>query len=83
MSGPFPALTCGFAEMSVRRLVERWESYATPPGGIVLRAATLAQEVPGDALSLPLNEDIGRKAAMVVNQALEPVHVSVWISDLD
>jgi hypothetical protein len=52
-------------------VVERWESYATPPGDIVLAAATLAQEIPGDMLALPLNEGAGRKAAMV--SAIGPV----------
>jgi Domain of unknown function (DUF5919) len=46
-------------------VVERWESSTTPPGDIVLAAATLAQEVPGDVLTLPLTEGAGRKAALV------------------
>ncbi len=61
-------------------MVDSWESYATPPGDIVLAAATLAQEVPGDVLSLPLNEDAGRKAAMV--SAIGPVMDSMGDSSV-
>jgi hypothetical protein len=62
----FAALLSGLVGWEVRPgVVERWESQATPPGDIVLAAATLAQEVPGDVLALPLNEGAGRKAALV------------------
>jgi Domain of unknown function (DUF5919) len=62
----FAVLLSGLVGWEVRPgVVERWESSATPPGDIVLAAATLAQEVPGDVLALPLNEGAGRKAAMV------------------
>lgn len=66
-------------------VVERWESYATPPGDVVLAAATLAQEVPGDVLALPLNEDAGRKAAMVsaIGPALDSMGDSSVISYTD
>src|SRR4029077_18931589 len=66
-------------------VVERWESYATPPGDIVLAAATLAQEVPGDVLALPLNEGAGRKAAMVsaIGPALDSMGDSSVISYTD
>jgi hypothetical protein len=68
----FAILLSGLVGWDVRPgVVERWESYATPPGDIVLAAATLAQEIPGDVLALPLNEDAGRKAAMV--SAIGPV----------
>jgi hypothetical protein len=68
----FATLLSGLVGWDVRPgVVERWESYATPPGDIVLAAATLAQEVPGDVLALPLNEGAGRKAAMV--SAIGPV----------
>jgi hypothetical protein len=68
----FATLLSGLVGWDVRPgVVERWESYATPPGDIVLAAATLAQEIPGDVLALPLNEGAGRKAAMV--SAIGPV----------
>jgi hypothetical protein len=68
----FATLLSGLVGWDVRPgVVERWESYATPPGDIVLAAATLAQEIPGDMLALPLNEGAGRKAAMV--SAIGPV----------
>jgi hypothetical protein len=82
----FAILLSGLVGWDVRSgVVERWESYATPPGDVVLAAATLAQEIPGDVLALPLNEGAGRKAAMVsaIGPALDSIGDSSVISYTD
>jgi DNA-binding transcriptional regulator YiaG len=51
-------------------VVERWESGVTPPGDVVLAAAVMMQEVPGDVLTLPLSHDAARRADLM--SALSP-----------
>jgi Domain of unknown function (DUF5919) len=53
--------------------VTRWEQESTPPGDVVLAAAVLAQDVPGDVLTLALSHDAGRQAALMsaIGPALE------------
>ena len=51
-------------------LIERWEHGSTPPGDVVLAAAVMTQEVPGDVLTLPLSRDAAHRADLM--SALSP-----------
>jgi DNA-binding transcriptional regulator YiaG len=51
-------------------VVERWEQGSTPPGDVVLAAAVMMQEVPGDVLTLPLSRDAAHRAGLM--SALSP-----------
>jgi DNA-binding transcriptional regulator YiaG len=46
-------------------VVERWERGSTPPGDVVLAAAVMMQEVPGDVLTLPLSRTAARRADLM------------------
>jgi Domain of unknown function (DUF5919) len=51
-------------------VIERWEQGSTPPGDVVLAAAVMMQEVPGDVLTLPLSRDAVHRADLM--SALSP-----------
>jgi transcriptional regulator with XRE-family HTH domain len=57
--------------------VSRWERGSTPPGDVVLAAAVISQDVPGDVLTLPLSHDAERRAALMsaIGPALDSADV--------
>jgi hypothetical protein len=57
--------------------VSRWERGSTPPGDVVLAAAVISQDVPGDVLTLALSHDAERRAALMsaIGPALDSADV--------
>jgi hypothetical protein len=51
--------------------VKRWEQGSIPPGDVLLAAAVVSQNVPGDVLTLPLGPGAARRAGLL--SALGPV----------
>jgi hypothetical protein len=45
--------------------VKRWEQGSIPPGDVVLAAAVISQDVPGDVLTLPLSPGAERRAGLM------------------